>query len=104
MEGHRCVPQGCARGAGRYSLGALHAACAAARVIHHTGVTRCGCLISADVRIKSAAPPRRELCANAVKLQWLASTLPGLLRAGHVDRSADARQLDFDAALLPARR
>jgi hypothetical protein len=24
-----------ARGAGRYSLGALHAACAAARVIHH---------------------------------------------------------------------
>jgi hypothetical protein len=64
-----------ARGAGRYSLGALHAACAAARVIHHPGVTRCGCSNSADVRIKSAAPPRRELCANAVKLQWLASTL-----------------------------
>ena len=64
-----------ARGAGRYSLGALHAACAAARVIHHPGVTRCGCSISADVRIKSAAPPRCELCANAVKLQWLALTL-----------------------------
>jgi hypothetical protein len=31
-----------ARGAGRYSSGALHAACAAARVIHHPGVTRCG--------------------------------------------------------------
>ena len=92
------------RGAGRCSLGALHAACAAARVIHHPGITRCGCSISTDVRIKSAAPPRCELCANAVKLQWLASTLPGLLRAGHVDRSADARQLDFDAALLPARR
>jgi hypothetical protein len=64
-----------ARGAGRYSLGALHAACAAARVIHHREVTRCGCSISADVRIKSAAPPRCELCANAAKLQWLASTL-----------------------------
>ena len=67
-------------------------------------VTRCGCSISADVRIKSAAPPRRELCANAAKLQWLAPTLPELLRARHVDRSADARQLDFDAALLRGRR
>ena len=65
-----------ARGAGRYSLGALHAACAAARVIHHPGVTRCGCSNSAEVRIKSAAPPRRELCAIVLKLQWLASTLP----------------------------
>jgi hypothetical protein len=46
-----------ARGADRCSLGALHAACAAARVIHHAGITRCGCSISADVRIKSAAPP-----------------------------------------------
>jgi hypothetical protein len=64
-----------ARGAGRCSSGALHAACAAAGVIHHPGVTRCGCSNSADVRIKSAAPPRCELCANAVKLQWLASTL-----------------------------
>jgi hypothetical protein len=44
-------------GADRCSLGALHAACAAARVIRHAGVTRCGCSISADVRIKSAAPP-----------------------------------------------
>jgi hypothetical protein len=49
-----------ARGAGRCSLGALHAVCAAARVIHHAGITRCGCSISADVRIKSAAPP----CVN----------------------------------------
>ena len=57
-------------------IGALHAACVAARVIHHAGGTRCGCLISADVRIKGAAPPRRELCANVLKLQWLASTLP----------------------------
>ena len=57
-------------------IGALHAACVAARVIHHAGVTRCGCLISADVRIKSAASPRRELCANVLKLQWPASTLP----------------------------
>jgi hypothetical protein len=65
-----------ARGAGRYSLGALHTACAAARVIHHPGVIRCGCSNSADVRIKSAAPLRRELCANVLKLQWLASTLP----------------------------
>jgi hypothetical protein len=65
-----------ARGAGRYSLGALHAACAAARVIHHPGVTRCGCSNSDDVRIKSAAPPYHELCANVLKLQWLASTLP----------------------------
>jgi hypothetical protein len=87
MEGHRCVPQVCARGAGRCSSGALHAVCAAARVIHHAGVTRCGCSISADVRIKSAAPPGCELCANAVKLQWLAPTLPGLLRARNVDRS-----------------
>ena len=92
-----------ARGAGRYSLGALHAACAAARVIHHAGVTRCGCSISADVRIKSAAPPRRELCANAAKLQWLAPTLPGLLRARNFDRSADVRRLGFDATLLSAR-
>lgn len=37
-----------------------------------------------------------ELCANAAKLQWLAPTLPGLLRARHVGRSADARQLGFD--------
>ncbi len=37
---------------------------------------RCGCSISADVRIKSAAPSRRELCAKAAKLQWLAPTLP----------------------------
>jgi hypothetical protein len=65
-----------ARGAGRYSLGALHAACAAAHVIHHAGVARCGCSNSAEVRIKSAAPPRRELCAIVLKLQWLASTLP----------------------------
>jgi hypothetical protein len=65
-----------ARGAGRCSLGALHAVCAAARVIRHAGITRCGCSISADVRIKSAARPRRELCANVLKLQWLASTLP----------------------------
>jgi len=65
-----------ARGAGRCSLGALHAVCTAARVIHHPGITRCGCSISADVRIKSAAPPRRELCANTAKLQWLAPTLP----------------------------
>jgi hypothetical protein len=65
-----------ARGAGRYSSGALHAACAAARVIHHPGVTRCGCSNSDDVRIKSAAPPYHELCANVLKLQWLASTLP----------------------------
>ncbi len=86
-----------ARGAGRYSLGALHAVCAAARVIHHAGVTRCGCSISADVRIKSAAPLRRELCANAAKLQWLASTLPGLLRAHHASEAIDARQLGFDA-------
>jgi hypothetical protein len=64
-----------ARGAGRYSSGALHAACTAARVIHHPEVTRCGCSNSADVRIKSAAPPRCELCANAAKLQWLALTL-----------------------------
>jgi hypothetical protein len=79
-----------ARGAGRCSLGALHAVCAAARVIHHPGVTRCGCSNSADVRIKSAAPLHCELCANASKLQWLAPTLPGLLRARHVDRSASA--------------
>jgi hypothetical protein len=76
-----------ARGAGRGSLGALHAVCAAARVIHHAGDTRCGCSNSADVRIKSAAPPSCELCANAAKLQWLAPTLPGLLRARHADRS-----------------
>ena len=49
-----------ARGAGRCSSGALHAACAAARVIRHAGVTRCGCSISVDVRIKSAASP----CVN----------------------------------------
>lgn len=41
--------------------GALHAACDAARVIHHPGVTRCGCSNSADVRIKSAALPRFEV-------------------------------------------
>jgi hypothetical protein len=64
-----------ARGAGRYSSGALHAAYAAAGVIHHPGITRCGCSISADVRIKSAAPPRCELCANDSKLQWLALIL-----------------------------
>src|SRR6476620_2329578 len=69
-----------ARGAGRCSLGALHAACAAACVILHAGVTRCGCSNSTDVRIKSAALPRCELWANVAKLQWLASTLPGLLR------------------------
>jgi hypothetical protein len=45
-------------GAGRCSLGALQAVCAAARVIHHRKVTRCGCSISTDVRIESAAPPR----------------------------------------------
>jgi hypothetical protein len=56
--------------------GALHAVCAAACVIHHAGDPRCGCSNSADVRIKSAAPPRCELCANAAKLQWLAPTLP----------------------------
>jgi len=55
MKSHWCVPQGCARCC-RCSLGALHAVCTAARVIHHAGVTRCGCSISADVRIKSAAP------------------------------------------------
>jgi hypothetical protein len=49
-----------ARGAGRCSSGALHAACAAARVIRHAGVARCGCSISVDVRIKSAASP----CVN----------------------------------------
>ncbi len=54
-----------ARGAGRYSSGALHAACAAARVIHHPGATRCGCSISTDVRIgKRCARPSCELCAN----------------------------------------
>ena len=47
--GARCWP---------LSLGALQRACAAARVIHHAGVTRCGCSITADVRIKSAARPR----------------------------------------------
>jgi hypothetical protein len=46
-----------ARGAGHYSSGALHAACAAARVIHHPGITRCGCSISADVRIKVLRRP-----------------------------------------------
>jgi hypothetical protein len=81
-----------ARGAGHYSSGALHAACAAARVIHHPGITRCGCSISADVRIKSAAPPHRELCANAAKLQCSRQHFPRLLRARHVERSADARQ------------
>jgi hypothetical protein len=64
-----------ARGAGRFRSGALHAARTAARVIHHPGVIRCGCSNSADVRIKSAAPPRFELCANDSKLQWPASTL-----------------------------
>jgi hypothetical protein len=37
--------------------------------------TRCGCSNSADVRIKSAAPPSCELCANVLKLQWPVSTL-----------------------------
>jgi hypothetical protein len=37
--------------------GALHAACVAARVFHHSGITRCGCSNSSDVRIKSAASP-----------------------------------------------
>jgi hypothetical protein len=47
-----------ARGAGRFRSGALHAACTAARVIRHAGITWCGCSNSANVRIKSAATPR----------------------------------------------
>jgi hypothetical protein len=84
-----------ARGAGRYSLRALHAACAAARVIHHRDVTRCGCSISADVRIKSAALPRCELCANAAKLQWLASTFPNCCLHATSTEARDARQIRF---------
>ena len=37
---------------------------------------------------KSATPPHRELCANAVKLQWLHQHFSRLLRARHVNRSA----------------
>ena len=92
-----------ARGVGRCSLGALHAVCAAACVIHHAGVTRCGCSNSADVRIKSAALPRCELCANDSKLQWLASTLPGLLRARHVDRSVVSASPSSTAIEQPVR-
>jgi len=40
---------------------------------------------------KCCAAPH-ELCANAVKLQWLTSTLSGLLRVGHVDRSESQRR------------
>ena len=93
-----------ARGAGRCSLGALHAVCAAARVIHHAGDARCGCSISADVRIKGAAPPRVNYALMFGSCNGSRQHFPGLLRARHVDRSADARQFDFDAALLRGRR
>src|SRR5207248_42845 len=93
-----------ARGAGRCSLGALHAVCTAARVIHHAGVTRCGCSISADVRIKSAAPSGVNYELMLRSCNGSRQHFPRLLRARHVDRSADARQLGFDAALLPGRQ
>ena len=75
MESHRCVPQGCARCWPLFVGGAARGL--RCRTRHPSpGSPRCGCSNSDDVRIKSAAPPYHELCANVLKLQWLASTLP----------------------------
>ena len=70
---------------------------------NHAGVTRCGCSISADVRIKSAAPSGVNYELMLRSCNGSRQHFPRLLRARHVDRSADARQLGFDAALLPGR-
>ena len=76
-----------ARGAGRYSLGALHAACAAARVIHHREVTRCGCSISADVESKVLRRPVANYAPMLRSCNGLRQHFPKLLRARHVERS-----------------
>jgi len=83
-KSHRCVPK-VARGAGRCSLGALHAVCAAARVIHQPGGHPCGCSNSADVFDQSA---RRSFTNYALMLRSCngRANIPGLLRARHVDR------------------
>ena len=76
-----------ARGAGRYSSGALHAACAAARVIHHREVTRCGCSISADVESKVLRRPVANYAPMLRSCNGLRQHFPKLLRARHVERS-----------------
>jgi len=90
-----------ARSAGRCSLGALHAVCTAARVIHHTGITRCGCSISADVRIKSAAPP----CVNYEPMfrSCNGSRQHFLDCCARATSTEAQRQLGTDAALFPDR-
>jgi hypothetical protein len=72
-----------ARGTCRCSLGALQAACAAARVIFHAECPpRVVARIQRCPNQKCCAAPR-ELCANAVKLQRWRQHFSGLLRARH---------------------
>lgn len=88
-----------ARGAGRCLLGALHAVCDAACVILHAGSVPVWLLDFYRCPNRKCCAAPRELCANAVKLQWLAQTLPGLLRARHFDRSARCEATGFATAL-----
>ena len=102
--------------------GALHAACVAARVIHHSGIPRCGCSNSSDVRIKSAASPVSNYApmirsCNGLLQHFFDCCVPAtrqasrcdaigcgaLLRGGHGSKKA-AAALPSSTTIEPVRR
>jgi hypothetical protein len=70
--------------AGRCPSGALHAACVAARVIHHAGCHPLWLLDFRRCRIKSAASPRVNYALILRSCNGSRQHFPGLLRARHV--------------------